>query len=73
MITMEHGYCGTWSLENLGSVVVAGRLSYPVACGILVSQPGIKLKSPALEGRLSTTGLAGKFLCDFSEHRLVAV
>ena len=61
-----------WSMavEHLGSVVAASGLSCPVACGSLVSQPGIKLKSPALEGRLSTTGLAGKLPCDFSEHRL---
>ena len=39
--------CGMW-------------LSCPAACGILVPRPGIELSSPALEGRLSTTGLPGK-------------
>ena len=31
-----------------------------VACGILVSQPGIEPVSPALEGRFSTIGPPGK-------------
>ena len=43
-----------------GSVVMAHRLSYSVACGILVPRPGIEPESPALEGRLSTNGLPGK-------------
>ena len=37
--------------------LVASRLSYPKACGILVPQPGIEPKSPALQGRFLTTGL----------------
>ena len=32
------------------------------ACGIFVPQPGIKLSSPALQGRFLTTGLPGKSL-----------
>ena len=32
----------------------------PMACGILVSQPGFELASPALEGRFLTTGPPGK-------------
>ena len=32
----------------------------PKTCGILVQQPGIRLVSPALEGRFSTTGPLGK-------------
>ena len=43
--------CGT-----LASVVAAPSLSCPTACGILVSQPRIKPTSPALEGRVLTTG-----------------
>ena len=39
----------------LASLVVAHRLSFPVACGILVLQPGIKPASPAMEGRFLTT------------------
>ena len=46
--------CGTPA-----SVVAAPRLSYPPACGILVSQPRIKPTSPALEGRVLTTGPPG--------------
>ena len=47
--------CGEWV-----SSVVPG-LGCPVACGILVSQPGIKPASPALEGGFLTTGPPGKF------------
>ena len=32
----------------------------PTACGILVSQPGNKPTSPALQGRFLTTGPPGK-------------
>ena len=38
------------------SPVLAGGLSYLVACGIPLPQPGIELTSPALGGRFSTTG-----------------
>ena len=42
--------------------LVAGRgfSSCPVACEILVPQPGVKPTSPALEGGFSTTGPPGK-------------
>ena len=67
--------CGAWApgcvgsvvcgmrallLRRTSSVVVARGLSSPVACGILVPWPGIKLVSPALEGRFFTTGPPGK-------------
>ena len=39
-------------------VVVEAQL--PVACGLLVSQPGAEFMSPALEGRFLTTGPPGK-------------
>ena len=62
--------CGTWdlsmrcvgsSLQCAGfSLVVAHGLSCPVACGILVPQPGIDPTSPALEGGFLTTGPPGK-------------
>ena len=56
--------CGTWDPcrglqvpeHSTGSVVVAHGPSCPVACRILVPQPGIQLKSPALEVRFLTTG-----------------
>ena len=38
----------------------AHRFSCPVACGILVPQPGIEPVSPALEGGFLTTGPPGK-------------
>ena len=44
------------SLQRVGSVVAALGLSCPVACGILVPQPGIKSASPALEGAFLTSG-----------------
>ena len=47
--------CGTQT-----SLVVVYRLSYPMTCGILAPQPGIKATSSALEGRFSTTGPPGK-------------
>ena len=42
------------------SVVAAHGLSCFTACRILVPRPGIKLMSPALAGRFSTTGPPGK-------------
>ena len=56
--------CGTraLSLRHANSVVVAHGLSCPAACGILVPRPGISPMSPALEGRLFTTGPPGKSL-----------
>ena len=47
--------------EHACLVAAAHKLSCPVACGILVLHLGIKLKSPALEGRFLTTGPPGKF------------
>ena len=54
--------CGAWAAERMGSVVAAHGLSCPAACGLLVSRPGIKCTSPALEGRFLTTGPPGKSL-----------
>ena len=50
-----------WSTGSrcLGLVVVARRLSYPTACGILPDQ-GLNPVSPALAGRFLTTGLPEK-------------
>ena len=48
---------------NMGFLAVVYRLSCPEACRILVSQPGIELEFPALQGRFLTTGPPGKFLC----------
>ena len=45
-----------YSLQHLGSPVVAHGLNSPAACGILVPPPGIKPTSPALEGWLLTSG-----------------
>ena len=43
-----------WTLEHLGSVIVALRLSCPVACGILAPSPGFKPASLVLEGKFLT-------------------
>ena len=55
----------TWDplLWRLGFRVAAHGLTHPVACGILVLQPGIKPVSPALEGGFLTMGPPGKSLC----------
>ena len=50
---MVHRLCG---LQHVGSVVAVSGLSCPVACGVLVPSTGIKHVSPALEGRLLSTG-----------------
>ena len=52
--------CGVRAPECMGSVAVARGLSCPVACGILVPQPGIKPASPALQDRFLTPGPPGK-------------
>ena len=62
--------CGTWdlSLRHTGtslpcagfSLVVVRGLSCPVACGILVPRPEIKLASPELQDRFLTTRPPGK-------------
>ena len=44
------------------SLVVVHGLSFLVACGILVPEPGIEVSSPALEDGFLTTGPPGKFL-----------
>ena len=41
---------------------MALRLRGPIACGILVPQPEMEPKSPALKGRFLTTGPPGKSL-----------
>ena len=58
--------CGAQALECKASVVamhglrfVILGLSCPAACEILVPGPGIEPVSPALEGRLQTTGPSG--------------
>ena len=38
---------------------------WPQACGILAPQPGIKPSSPALEGKVITTGPPGKSHAEF--------
>ena len=51
------------SLGRVGSVVAARGLICPAACGILVPDQGSNPRlSPALEGRLLTTGPPGKSL-----------
>ena len=56
--------CGTWTLPSSTqvSLIAAHRLSCPMACAILVPQPGIELTSPGLQGRLFATGPPGKSL-----------
>ena len=50
-------HCGAQALHCSAqtSLVVVCRLSCPLACAILVPQPGIKPTSPALEGGFLTT------------------
>ena len=55
--------CGTPPPEREDSVVVVQGLSCPVACGVLVPRPGIKLTFLTLGDRLLTTGPPGKSLC----------
>ena len=47
-------YCSSWTLQLWHGP------SRPAACGILVPRPGIEPMSPALQGRISTTGPWGK-------------
>ena len=49
-----------WQLS--GSVVGAGWLSCPVACGILVPRPGTEPVSPALQGGFLTPGTTREIL-----------
>ena len=53
-------YCGGRAPEGMCSVVVELGLGCPEIFGILVPQPGMKPMSPALEGRILTTGPPGK-------------
>ena len=48
--------------EHEGSVAVVPTISCPAACGIPVSQSGIKPPSPALQGGFLTTRPPGKSL-----------
>ena len=57
VVALRLSICGTQ-----GSVIVALGLSYCVAGGIIVPQPGIEPASPALWGRLLTTGAPGNSL-----------
>ena len=57
-------------LHRVGSLVVLHGLSWPMVCRILVPQPGIKPVSPALEGRLSTTGPLGKSLAGYFKREV---
>ena len=54
------GWCA-WAPECVGSVVTARGLNGPMACGILVLQPGIE-SSVLEEGRFLTTGPPEKSL-----------
>ena len=49
----------TWDLPCVTQTLQLW-LSCSTACGILVPQPGIKPVSPAMQGRLSTTGPPGR-------------
>ena len=50
-------FCRTWVLGPVDSVGAVSRLSYPEASGIFPIKP----VSPALPGRILTTGSSGKF------------
>ena len=54
--------CGAWilSLWRTWALVVARRLSCPVACMTLISWPGIEPLSPALEDEFLSIGSPGK-------------
>ena len=70
-----------WVLVATWGIFVAmHRCSCPLACRILVPQPGIKLTSPAMENRFLTTGPPGKslmllilcyFFCILLSHQTV--
>ena len=47
-------------MAHMGSLVVARRLSCPVACMTLISWPGIEPLSPALEDEFLSIGSPGK-------------
>ena len=50
------------SLHHAGTFCVAPELSRSAACGISVPWPGLKLRSPVLQGRSLTTGPRGRSL-----------
>ena len=63
--------CGALSLQHAGSLLLQPRvgslaaahgLSCPRTCGIPIPRPGIKPRSPTLEGGFLTTGSPGKSL-----------
>ena len=59
------GCCSPWGRKEWD---MTERLNInSEACGILASQPGIEPVSPALQGRLPTTGPPGKPLTVFSD------
>ena len=61
--------CRAWAPEHTSLVVAAHGLSCLMACGILVSWPGIKNISPALESRFLTTGPPAMYHnCWFGYH-----
>ena len=64
--------CGVQALEPMGSGVAVWGLGCPVACGILVPQPGIQPVSPALEGISLPTGPPGKPCFNFKVGTMMA-
>ena len=57
------------ALECGGLVAAVHELSYPLAWGLLVPQPGIKPVTPALQGEFLATGPPGKSLKQVLDHR----
>ena len=83
MVCHEGSVVAARGLWTTGSAVVAHGLRCPVACGIFLDQAGIEPMSPALAGRVLTTGPAeeshNQFVCvvfityyveDTSDHDL---
>ena len=62
VVALEIFCCSGWVLDHMGFVVVACGLSYPVAFGTLVPQPGIEPTASALKGRFLTSGPPGNSL-----------
>ena len=56
LLTFIFDCIGSSLLCVVFSLIAAWGLSCHLACGILVSQPGIELVSPTVEGRFLTTG-----------------
>ena len=62
-LVVNHGLCRVCVFTDCStqtSLFAVCRFGCPVACGILVPQPGIEPASPALEDRFLTTGPPGK-------------